>query len=51
VSCIYKQTVHTYVVEQDMRWVLQRKKYAVQLKAGKYLQIWGDDLASPMVLR
>jgi len=43
--------VHTYVVEQDMKWVLQRKKSAAQLKAGKYLQIWGGDLASPMVLR
>ena len=24
-----------------MKWVLQRKKSAAQLKAGKYLQIWG----------
>ena len=29
------------MVQQDMKWVLQRKKSAAQLKAGKYLQIWG----------
>jgi len=29
----------------------KEKKSAAQLKAGKYLQIWGGDLASPKVLR
>ena len=35
------------IVQRISKWVLQHQKYALRFFSGKYLQKFGEDLASP----